>query len=170
MLPPLVTQSLPTGLCSRRSISGSAARVCAEPQTTILTANTAGSSCRPPRRMAFPLSFSLFDDDLPVHPRMRRADVVVAAGLGEGDGLRLALLQHAGIPVALLKRRRRVLDVTDIGEGDCGAGLHPNAGRSVGILDIVRTDIDRVDPLGDRSGRPGQGLWRRWRPQRANLP
>src|SRR5215472_17928481 len=93
---------------------------------------------------------SLLDDDLPIHPRMRGADVIIGAGLREGDRLRLALLQCAGIPVALLKRGCRVLDVTDIGEGDRGPSLNPSAGRAIRILDVVVADLDRIDAVRDR--------------------
>ena len=49
----------------------------------------------------------LLDDHLPVHPRVRRADVIVVARLVEGDRLRLPLLQYAGVPVALFESSRR---------------------------------------------------------------
>jgi hypothetical protein len=50
---------------------------------------------RQPRR-----SLPLLDDDLPVHPRVRCADVEVCPRLGEGDGLRFPLIEWAGIPIA----------------------------------------------------------------------
>src|SRR5258708_1700577 len=48
---------------------------------------------------------------------MRRADVEIAAGLREGDRLRLALLQYAGVPVALGRGAGR-----RAGEGVGGGG------------------------------------------------
>src|SRR5207249_11345208 len=58
----------------------------------------------------------LLHDDLPVHPGMRCADVVVVPRLREGDGLRLVVRKHTGIPVALLPRRRPVRQVADVRE------------------------------------------------------
>src|SRR6516225_3572605 len=68
-------------------------------------------------------SRSLFNDDLAVHPRVGRADEIVAARLGERDRLRLALLQHASIPLGLLQLRCSVRDIANIGEGHGGAGF-----------------------------------------------
>ena len=74
--------------------------------------------------------------DLPVHPRMRRADVEVVPGLREGERLRLALLQHARIPFAdlsPLERSGGMRGITDIGEGqrrasfDLGSSFSPLA-------------------------------------------
>src|SRR5262245_28568745 len=45
---------------------------------------------------------SVLDDDLAIHPRVRRADVVVDARLREGDAAGRARDEHAGVPVALL--------------------------------------------------------------------
>src|SRR6267378_1985528 len=98
---------------------------------------------------------------------MRRADVVEAAGLREGEGLRLTLLQYAGVPAALLECRRRVRGITDIGEGHRGPCLDPGAARPIGVLDVVVADLDRVDPGRYRPGRPGKALRHRRRPQRA---
>src|SRR5260370_2638741 len=77
--------------------------------TTRLRKAAAGSGCpitryaagAPPRPVGGErgLWFQLFDDDLPVHPRGRRADIIVGAGIREGDGLRLALLPSARIPI-----------------------------------------------------------------------
>src|SRR6516165_166968 len=172
MLPPLVTQSLPTGLWSRRSISGSAARTCAEPQTTILTANTTGTSCRARHRMAFPRSWSLFHDDLAVHPWVRGTDVVIATRLVESDHLRLARVQNPGIPAAefaILEGCRGVRGVAGIGKGHRGPGLDPCAPREIGIFAIVVADFNRILTLGDRSGRSGHGRRRGWGPQRGQL-
>src|SRR6516165_7427729 len=47
---------------------------------------------------------SWLHDDLPIHPGMRRTDVVVDPGLHEADSLRLAFGQRAGGPLALLER------------------------------------------------------------------
>src|ERR1700740_2144539 len=96
---------------------------------------------------------SLLDDDLPLPPRMRDADGIIGSGFREGDRLRLALLQRPGIPVALLKRGCRVLDVTDIGEGDHGPGLNPSTGGAIRILDVVVADLDRIAPVRDRPRR-----------------
>src|SRR5262249_61895806 len=49
----------------------------------------------------------LLDDDLPVHPGVRRTDVVVDAGLRERDRFPLALGKDAGIPVAATLPRPR---------------------------------------------------------------
>src|ERR1700719_517083 len=75
---------------------------------------------------------------------MRCTYVVVGAGLREGDGLRLPLLQCAGIPFALFERRCRVLDITDIGEGHRGSRLYPGAAGPIGVFDVVVADLDRV--------------------------
>src|SRR5580693_6610217 len=94
--------------------------------------------------LAGPDPGSLLDNDLPVHPRVRRADVEVGAGLFEGDRLRFALGQSAGIPVAdlaFVERRRRVRKVADIGEGQRRARLDPNTGRPIGIFRIVVGDF-----------------------------
>src|ERR1700732_5422158 len=66
------------------------------------------------RRPPTPPSCSLLDYDLPVHPRVRCADVEVCPRLGEGDGLRFPLIEWAGIPIAdfaLVERGGRVRDV-----------------------------------------------------------
>src|SRR5271157_1381052 len=113
----------------------------------------------------FGRSSSLLDNDLPVHPRVRRADVEVRAGLFEGDRLRFALVQNAGIPVAdlaFIERRGRVRNVADIGEGQRRARLDPSTGRPIGIFDIVVADLDVVHPLGDRAAGSSNGR-RRWR-------
>ena len=53
----------------------------------------------------------LLDDDLALHPRVRRAGVIIGARLREGDGLRLALVQYASVPFPLFANSRRVLDI-----------------------------------------------------------
>src|SRR5205814_1671007 len=84
-------------------------------------------------------------DDLPVHPRMRRADVVVDARLREGDGLRLARRNDTGIPVALLPRRRAVRQVADVREVQRAPRLDPDAARHVAVFHVVATHLDRID-------------------------
>src|SRR2546426_1137071 len=111
----------------------------------------------------------LLHDDLPVHPGMRRADVVVVPRLREGDGLRLAVRKHTGIPVALLPRRRPVRQVADVREVQRAARLDPDAGRHEAVLHVVAAHLDRVDAGRDRPDGPGDGRrWRR-RPQRPEL-
>src|SRR6516162_10454636 len=112
----------------------------------------------------------LLDDDLAVHPRMRRADVIIVARLVEGDRLRLAFRQRAGVPIALLKRRRRVGEIADIGEGYRGPCLDPGTAGPIGIFDVVVADLDRVDAVRDRPRWPGDALRRGRRPQRTQLP
>src|SRR2546425_4604328 len=111
----------------------------------------------------------LLHDDLPVHPGMRCADVVVVPRLREGDGLRLAVRKHTGIPVALLPRRRPVRQVADVREVQRAARLDPDAGRHEAVLHVVAAHLDRVDAGRDRPDGPGDGRrWRR-RPQRPEL-
>src|SRR6516225_2480625 len=112
----------------------------------------------------FGWSSSLLDDDLAVHPRVRRADVEVVARLGEGDGLRLALLQYAGVPIAFPVGGRGVRDVADIGEGYGGPRFDPSPSREIRIFDVVGADIDLVGIGDDRSGRAGNLGRRRRRP------
>src|SRR6266545_7686100 len=66
------------------------------------------------RRWASLSTGSFLHDDLPIHPRMRRTNVVVDTRLAEGDGLRAAFGQIARIPLALFHRRGRVVQVTDV--------------------------------------------------------
>src|SRR6267143_1809771 len=112
----------------------------------------------------------LFHDDLPVHPGMRCADVVVVPRLREGDGLRLAVRNHTGIPVALLPRRRPVRQVADVREVQRAAHLDPDAGRHVAELHVVAAHLDGVDAGRDRPDGPGDGRRRGRRPQRPDLP
>src|SRR6516162_10376891 len=85
---------------------------------------TALSSSRAPNNRRS----ELLDDDLAVHPRMRRADVIIVTRLSEGNGLRLALLQYAGVPIALPVGGCGVRDVADIGEGYGGPRFDPSPG------------------------------------------
>src|SRR6202040_3749684 len=124
-------------------------------------ARVAGQRTKTPpqrlRRPPTPPSFSLLDYDLPIHPRVRCADVEVCPRFGEGDGLRFPLIEWAGIPIAdfaLVERGRRVRNVPDIGEGHRCPGLDPSAGRPIGILDIVVANLDLVDPVRDRAAGP----------------
>src|ERR1700730_6940423 len=103
---------------------------------------------------------------------MGLTDVVEAAGLREGDGLRLPFLQYTGIPFpyfALFKRCRRVRDIADVCEGHRCPRLDPSAARKIAILDIVIADLDRVDAGRDWSRRPGNAQWRGRRPQWTQL-
>src|SRR5437667_297910 len=111
----------------------------------------------------------LLHDDLPVHPGMRCADVVVVPRLREGDGLRLAVRKHTGIPVALLPRRRPVRQVADVREVQRAARLDPDAGRHEAVLHVVAAHLDRVDAGRDRPDGPRDGRRRRRRPQRPEL-
>src|SRR6516165_2229840 len=87
---------------------------------------------------------SWLHDDLPVHPGMRRTNVVVDPRLHKGDGLRLAFGQSAGAPFALFERRGIVRQIADIGERHRGPGLDPRACRPVSIFHVVVADLDRV--------------------------
>src|ERR1700730_16791882 len=100
------------------------------------------------------------------------AYVVVDARLLECDLVRLTLGQGAGVPVAyfaLVERRSGVWDIPNIGESHGRPRLDAGAGRPIAVFHIVVGDFNAVDPLGDRSARPGNRR-RRWRrPQRAQL-
>src|SRR5438876_9634800 len=109
-------------------------------------------------------------DDLPVHPRMRRADVVVDPRLGEGDGLRQARRNDTGVPVALLPRRRAVRQVAHVREVQRAPRLDPYAARHEAVLHVVAAHLDRVDAGRDRPDGPGDGRRRGRRPQRPDLP
>src|ERR1700730_756311 len=119
--------------------------------------------------VAFSLSGRSLDDHLPIHPRMRRADVVVDARLIELDGFRLALGQRARAPAVLLQRARVVRNVADIAEAHRRAALDPGAGRRKAVLGIMGADLELIGAHGDRPGRAGNRLRRRRRPQRAEL-
>src|SRR5262245_32316922 len=98
---------------------------------------------------------------------MRCADVEVITGLREGERLRLALLQYAGIPFADLRPLERgsgMRGITDIGEGQRRAGLDLGASREKDIFHIVGADLDLVDVISERAGRSGNLLRRGWRP------
>src|ERR1700730_7526294 len=115
----------------------------------------------------------LLDNDLPVHPRVWRADVIVVAWFVEGYRLRLARVQHPGIPTAdpaVFKGGCGVRRVADILKSHRGPCFHAGAPRSIGIFDVEVADFDGVDTLGNRSGRTGDG--QRWGrgPQRVQLP
>src|SRR6266850_1459265 len=112
----------------------------------------------------------LFHDDLPVHPGMRRADIVVVPRLREGDGLRLAVRNHTGIPVALLPRRRPMRKVADVREVQRAARLDTDAAGHEAVLHVVAAHLDRVDAGRDRPDGPGDGRRRGRRPQRPDLP
>jgi len=125
----------------------------------------------PPGRLPSTL-VSLLDDDLPVHPGMRCADVEVITGLREGERLRLALLQYARIPFAdlpPLEGGSGMRGITDIGEGQRRAGFDLGTTREKDILHIVGADLDLVDVISERAGRSGNLLLRGWRPQRTQL-
>src|SRR5258708_4796334 len=111
----------------------------------------------------------LFHDDLPVHPRMRCADIVVDARLREGDGLRLARRNDTGIPVALLPRRRAVRQVADVREVQRAAHLDPYAARHEAVFHVVAAHLDRIHAGEDRPDGPGDGRRRGRRPQRPEL-
>lgn len=112
---------------------------------------------------------SLLDDNLPVHPRVRRTDVIVAARLREGDGLRLALLQYAGIPFGRFLLRCGVGDIADIREGYACSRLDPRAPRPIPVLLVAVADLYYVGPLRDRSGRASNVRGRGRRPQWTQL-
>src|SRR5271166_929235 len=120
--------------------------------------------------VSIPPDSSWLHDDLPVHPGMRRTDVVVDPRLHEADSLRLAFGQSAGGPLALLERRGIVRQIADIGEGHRGPGLDPRACRPVGVFHVVVADFDRVGRGRDRSDRPSNVRRRRRSPQRTQLP
>src|SRR6266478_3638482 len=113
---------------------------------------------------------SWLHDDLPVHPGMRRTNVVVDPRLHEGDGLRLAFGQSAGAPFALFERRGIVRQIADIGERHRGPGLDPRACRPVSVFHVIVADLDRVGPGSNRSDGPGNVRRRRRSPQRTQLP
>src|SRR5215470_5492754 len=109
-------------------------------------------------------------DHLPVHPRVRRTDVVVDAGLRERDRLRLAIGKHARIPVgAALPGGRAVWQVADVREIQRAALGDAHPGRHEAVLDVVAANPDRVDTGRDRADGSGHRRRRRWRPQRADL-
>src|SRR5690349_14401352 len=108
-LRPTTSSVVVTSGCKAAGGGGAGSAAAAAPAAT---ADTAATSAARITRTARSL-----DDDLPVHPRVRRTDVVVDAGLRERDRFRLALGQHARIPVATtLPRRRAVRQVADIRE------------------------------------------------------
>src|SRR5438132_11521872 len=109
-------------------------------------------------------------DDLPVHPRMRRADVVVDPRLGEGDGLRQARRSDPGIPLARLPRRGAVRQVAHVREVQRAPRRDPYAARHEAVLHVVAAHLDRVDAGSDRPDGPGDGRRRGRRPQRPDLP
>src|SRR5215472_8555686 len=91
-----------------------------------------------------------FDDDLPVHPRMRCADVKVVARLIEGDLLRLARVQDSSVPAsdfAAFERSRSVRCVAGIAEGQRRARLDLGTTREKDIFHIVGADLDLVDVI-----------------------
>ena len=144
-------------------------------QRTRLAASSRSSARRRTAARQIPhLIAVLLDYDLTVHPRVRRADVIVVAGLVESDLLRLAGRQRPGVPVPdlpVVKRCRRMRRVARIGEGHSRPRLDAVALRKVTKLDIVVADFDRVDILGNRSAGRSRDRRRRWRrPQRVQLP
>src|SRR5215831_7918874 len=91
-----------------------------------------------------------FDDDLPVHPWMRCADVKVVARLIEGDLLRLARVQDSSVPAsdfAAFERSRSVRRVAGIGEGQRRARFDLGTTREKDIFHIVGADLDLVDVI-----------------------
>src|SRR6202158_5609008 len=92
----------------------------------------------------------LLHDHLPIHPRMRRADVVVDAGLADRDVFLLALREPAGAPLADWQCGRIVRDVADIAERHGGAGFDPRPRRREGVLGIAAADLDRISADCDR--------------------
>src|SRR5262245_21772570 len=137
-------------------------------QTTRSPSATTPAMMRDGRVPARP-SRELLHNDLAVLPGMGQTDVVEVAGLREGDGLRLALEQDSRVPLASLHRRRRVRQIADVGEGHGGPGLDADARGREAVFHVVGACSDRVGSDDDRSGRPGNGLRRRRRPQRAEL-
>src|SRR5258708_39166385 len=85
------------------------------------------------RSLSITLNHDLLHDHLPIHPRMRRADVVVDARLAERDGLRLAFGEPAGRPLTDRHCGRIVRNVADIAERHGGAGLDPPPRRRKAI-------------------------------------
>src|SRR6516164_5089508 len=150
MLPPLVTQSLPTGLCSSRSISGSAARAGRAPGNNsprlikIRTIRSARCSIvlLPFSRVLKRVPLSLLPIDILLPPRWSTP----GAGLGWTASLSHAhhLLSHAHhLPSGKASAAAPRLPET-------GAEPHPRA-----------TDRDRRRALvPHRLTRPGSAYWR----------
>src|SRR3954469_17256820 len=98
---------------------------------------------------------------------MGGADVEISAGFLESDLFRLALVQSTRVPIAdlaFVESSGGVRDVADIGEGDGGSRLDPSAGRPVGVLNVIVTDLNLIDAVGECASRPGDGLRGWWRP------
>src|SRR5438132_12134783 len=111
----------------------------------------------------------LLHDDLPVHPGMRGADVVVDPRLGEGHRLRQTRRNDTGIPVARLPCGRTVRQVAHVREVQRAAGLDADAARHEAVFHVVAAHLDRVDAGHDRPDGPGDGRRRGRRPQRPEL-
>src|ERR1700761_6860362 len=120
--------------------------------------------------VAFSLGGPSLDNHLPVHPRMRCADVVIDAWLVERDGFRLALGQRTRGPAVLLQCARVVRNVADVGEAHGGAALDPRASGRKAVLGIIGPVLDPIGARRDWTDWSGNRLWRRRRPQWAELP
>ena len=110
-------QRIPQSVSRQISVDGRPADGCrhATPKAEISTNKSSARRC-----IAVPPIFKLLYDYLTVHPRVRRANVVIAAGLVEGDGLGLARAQRPRIPVpnfAVVKGSRGMRRVAGIREG-----------------------------------------------------
>src|ERR1700751_3166432 len=98
---------------------------------------------------------------------MRRTDVIVGARLVESDCLRLARIQHAGVPgpeLTVLNGGRSMRRVAGVSEGHCRSSLDSSTARKIAILDVIGANFDG-SLVGNRSRRSGDRRRRRWRPQ-----